>query len=308
MIINPAVIHRAPSNFKIMKKLIITTLPLLLSLLLLSGCSGLSERELAVHFNSRPPAATMPYDQPRYLPNAVPDQLPFSFRAYPNGDLLGTVEAGGQESGTILQKVNQSASEILEYYTQLLTEAAFTNTSESHSYQVFFPPEESGATFCGDQGAAVILEMFDFEDGSKDVRLHYSTDDAAIKRTTCGQPVLAIEDFPFPHLAAPPNASVMGGGGGGGGGGGAGTRPGPMGYMVSIEINSGDSLEFVNNHYVDLLTAEGWILLSQSSSEASIESNWDFGFYETRSWLARLITSVGDAPNQYLIRLLAISP
>jgi len=249
----------------------------------------------------------MPYDNPQYILHSAPDQLPFSFRIFPNGDLLGTVVANGQESGTILLKVDQSASNILEYYTNLLTEAAFAETSESYSYQVFFPPEESGATFCSEQGIAVFLEIFELEDGLKDVRLHYTFDDQVIEHTTCGQPILEIEDFPFPHLTAPPDSVVLGGGRGGGGGG-MSTRQGPMGYIAEIVINSDSSLELVYDHYEDLLVAEGWVLLHQNSTGDYFESNWDFGFYETRSWLARLTASVGETPDQYTITLRAISP
>ncbi len=290
-----------------MKKPTIYTLSLLISIFLLSGCTRFSERELAGHLNSRPTAVTMPYDNPRYLLHSVPDQLPFSFVASAGGELLGTVEDSGHESGTILLKTDQSVSDILAYYTNLLAGAALTNASESRSYQVFFPPDESGATFCGDQGVAVFLEIFELGDGLKDVRLHYTIDNEVIGKTTCGEPILDIEDFPFPYLEAPPNSVVVGSAGGGGGGG-SGTRKGPMGYSVEVEINSDDSLEAVYNHYIDLLSAEGWILLDQSSTGNSFESNWDFGFYETRSWLARLIASAGDAPNQYIIKLHAISP
>lgn len=290
-----------------MKKSIFGTIQILISILLLSSCAGLSERELALHLNSRPPAVTMPYDNPRYILNSVPAQLPFSFKAPANGNLLGTVESIGHESGTILLGVDRSAGDILEYYTNLLADAAFSNTSESRSYQVFFQPEGSGATFCSEQGVAVFLEIFESEDGFKDVRLHYTTDDEVIERSTCSQQLLAIEDFPFPYLAAPPNSSVVEGRGGGGGSG-TETRKGPMGYSVETVINSDDSLELVYSHYVDLLAAQGWNMLNQSSSEYSLESNWDFGFYETRSWLARLVVSVGDTPNQYIIELRAISP
>lgn len=283
------------------------TLSLLISIFLLTGCNRLAERDLAQHLNSRPPAVTMPYDDPQYLLRSVPDQLPFSFIASTDGELLGTVEDSGHKSGTILLKTDQSASDILAYYTNLLAGAALTNTSESRSYQVFFPPDVSGATFCGDQGVAVFLDIFESGDGFKDVRLHYTIDNEVIEHTTCGQPILDIEDFPFPYLEAPPNSVVVGGGGGGGGGR-SGTRKGPMGYAVEVEINSDDSLEAVYNHYIDLLAAEGWILLDQSSTENAFESNWDFGFYESRSWLARLIASAGDAPNQYIIKLQAISP
>lgn len=290
-----------------MKKPIFSTLPLLISILILSSCNGFSEREFVTHFNSRPTAVTMPYDNPRYILHSVPDNLPFSFDVPADVDLLGTVEADGHESGTILLKVDQTQSDILENYTNLLTDAAFTSTSESHNYQVFFPPDENGATFCGEQGVAVILEIFESDDGSKDVRIHYTSDDEVLERTTCGQQILTVEDFPFPHLAAPPNSSVVGGGGGGGGSG-SGTHKGPMSYSAEIVINSEDSLESVYNHYVDLLAAEGWLLLNQSSNEYSLKSDWDFGFYDTRSWLAHLDASVGEAPNKYIIKLRAISP
>jgi len=290
-----------------MKKSIIRALLLIISILLLSSCNDRSKHELALKFDSRPAVVTMPYHNPRYFLHSVPDQLPFSFSAPPNGDLLGTVEADGHESGTILVKVDQSTSDILEYYTDLLTGAGYSNTSESYNYHVFFPPEENGATFCSEHGVAIILEIFDSDDGLKDVRLHYTNDKDVIKRTTCSQPILAIEDFPFPYLAAPPNSIVVGGGGGGGGSG-TETRRGPMGYSAKIVINSDDSLESVYNHYVNMIATEGWILLSQSSTENSFESSWDFGFYEIRSWLAHLIASAGDAPNQYVIELRAISP
>jgi len=286
---------------------IMTYTLLLISILLLSSCTGLSKHELAQHFSSQPPTVTMPYNNPQYILHSVPDQLPFSFSVLPNGNLLGTVVATGQKSGTILLEVDQSASDILEYYTTLLTDATFSNTSEGHSYQVFFPPEESGATFCGEQGIAVFLEIFELEDGLKDVRLHYTSDDQVVEHTTCGQPILDIQNFPFPHLAAPHNSLVLEGGGGGGGSG-KDTRQGPMGYLAEIVIVSDNSLESVYNHYKDLLVAQGWILLNQDSIDDSFESNWDFGFYETRSWLARLTVSVGEAPNQYVIKLRAISP
>lgn len=290
-----------------MKKPIIYSLSLLISILLLSSCNGLSEREFVTLFNSRPTAVTMPYDNPRYILHSVPGELPFSFDVPADVDLLGTVEADGHESGTILLKVDQTKRDILEDFTNSLTDAAFTSTSESHNYQVFFPPEENGATFCGKQGVAVILEIYESDDGSKDVRLHYTVDDKALERTTCGQQILTIEDFPFPHLAAPPNSSVVGGGGGGGGGG-SGTRKGPMGYTAKIVINSEDSLESIYNHYVDLLAAEGWLLLNQSSNGYPLKSDWDFGFYKTRSWLAHLEASVGEDSNQYIIELSGISP
>jgi hypothetical protein len=290
-----------------MKKSIIRALLLFTSILLLSSCKDRSKHELSLYFDSRPATVTMPYNNPRYLIHQVPDQLPISFIAPANGELFGTVEADGHESGTILMKVDQSASDILEYYTHLFTGAGYSDASKSYNYQVFFPPEENGATFCSEQGVAIILEIFDSEDGLKDVRLHYTTDKDVIERTTCGQPILAIEDFPFPYLAAPPNSIVVGGGGGGGGSG-TETRRGPLGYSAKIVINSDDSLESVYNHYVDMIAAEGWILLSQSSTEHSLESSWDFGFYEIRSWLAHLITSAGDAPNEYVIELRAVSP
>jgi hypothetical protein len=290
-----------------MKKSIISTLPILISIILLSSCSGRSEHELAQLFDSLPPSVTMPYENPQYFVNAVPDQLPFSFIAPPNSDLLGAVEDGGHQSGTVLLKSDQSTNEILDYYTNLLTEAEFSNARESRSYRVFFPPAGDGAAFCGEQGAAVFLEIFENDAGSKDVRLSYTTDTNVIERTTCGQPILAIEDFPFPYLEAPANASVIGGGGGGGGGG-KDTRQGTMGYMAQTVIDSEDSLEIVYQHYADLLAAEGWVLLSQSPAKNSLESSWDFGFYETRSWLARLTASPGDTPNQYIISLRAISP
>jgi hypothetical protein len=286
-------------------------LGLLISLLLgslLAGCSGSTGRELESTLNSRPAAVTMPYDQPQVLVHAVPEDLPFDFSAYPGGELLGTVAAGNLASGTILQTVDASAEEILDYYRAELTEAAFTDANEGRSYQVFYPPEGSGAVFCSGEDDVVILQIFDRDDGARDVRLHYSTNEAVIARTTCADPILAIENFPFPQLPAPPNASVMGGGGGGGGGGGQGSHPGTLGYMVSSVIHSEDSLEAVNQHYVDLLAGEGWTLLGQSAGENSLESNWDFGFYQSRSWLMRLITSVGDEPNQYTVQLRAISP
>jgi hypothetical protein len=298
---------QAITDLNVMKKSIICTLPFLMCMLLLSSCTALSARELKVVFSSRPPAVTMPYEQPEYILHSVPEELPFFFVLPAGGELLGAVEDTGQARGTILLKSDQSASDILEHFTNLLMDSTFTSTSESHRYQVFFPPEENGATFCSEQGTAVILEIFELEDGLKDVRLHYAMDGEAIKYTACGQPMVELEDFRFPYLSAPPNASVAGGGGGGGGKE-EGTRPGLMGYSVEIVINSTDDLDFVADHYKNLLSVEGWTLLNQSLSEHSYTSDWDFGFYETRSWLARLIVSAGDAPDQYTIELRAISP
>jgi hypothetical protein len=119
--------------------------------------------------------------------------------------------------------------------------------------------------------------------------------------------MVELEDFRFPYLSAPPNASVAGGGGGGGSKE-EGTRQGLRGYTVEVVINSTDDLDFVADHYKNLLSVEGWTLLNQSLSEQSYTSDWDFGFYETRSWLARLIVSAGAAPDQYTIELRAISP
>jgi hypothetical protein len=288
-------------------KTIIHTVLLAISILLLSSCDRFSDDDLTLHFNSHPLPITIFYDEPLYILHSVPEQLPFPFGILPNGKLLGTVLANGQKSGTILLEVDQNASDILEYYTNLLTDVAFSDINESHNYQVFFPPEESGATFCSEQGIAIFLEIFGLENGLKDVRLHYTSDAQVIEHTTCGQPTLDIENFPFPHLTAPPNSSVLGGGGGGGGSG-KDTRQGSMGYLAEITINSDDSLEAVYNHYKDLLVAQGWILLNQNSTDRYFECNWDFGFYETRSWLARLTVSVGESPNQYIIILRAISP
>jgi len=301
-------IFQAATDLNVIKKSIISTLPFLLSMLLLSSCTGLSERELKLVFSRRPPVVTMPYEHPRYILHSVPDELPFSFVVPAGGELLGTVEDTRHASGTILLKSDQSASDILEHFTNVLTVSTLTNTSESHSYQVFFPPADNGATFCSERGVAVILEIFEFEDGLKDVRLHYTMDSEVIDYTACGQAIVEIEDFRFPHLVAPPNASVVGGGGGGGGGEADETRTGLIGYSVEVVIDSNDDLEFVYSHYRNMLSAEGWILLSQSLSEYSYTSDWDFGFYKTRSWLARLIVSVGEAPNQYVIELRAISP
>ena len=291
-----------------MKKSIINPLPFLMSMLLLSSCASLSERELNVIFNSRPPAVTMPYDNPHYVLQSVPDQLPFSFVVPFGGELLGSIEDSGHMSGTILLKIDQNASDIQKNFTALLTDAAFTDSSTRSRYQVFFPPEENGATFCSEEGVAVILEIFEFEDGSKDVRLHYTIDSEVIERTTCGQPIRVVEDFPFPQLSAPSDSSIIGGGAGGGGGEKEEVRKGLMGYSTEIVINSNDSLDFVHAHYRKMLLAEGWKLLNQSLTENSYTSDWDFGFYKTRSWLARLIVSVGEAPNQYTIELRAISP
>lgn len=291
-----------------MKKPKINTLLFLIGLLFLSSCTGLSERELQRIFSSHPPAMTVPYEHPDYIVQSVPNELPFSFAVPPGGQLLGTVEDTGRASGTILLKSDQANSLILEYFTDLLTPSALTDTSQSHDYHVFFPPEGNGATFCGERGVAVILEIFESEEGLKDVRLHYTMDRDMIASTTCGQPVLELEDFPFPRLLAPPNASVLGGGGGGGGGEEETARRGLMGYSAEVLIASRDNLEFIHNHYKDMLSAEGWILLNENASEYSYSSDWDFGFYRTRSWLARLIVSVDETSNQYKIELRAISP
>jgi hypothetical protein len=245
----------------------------------------------------------MPYENARYILGSVPERLPFPFSISENGKLLGTAEDEGHESGTILLIDPQSEGDIVEYYTKLLTDAALIRESERYHYQVFFPAEGGGAAFCDGQDRAVFLEIFDLGDGLKDVRLHYSTDQDVIARTHCGEPVLAVEDFPFPNLAAPPNAFVIGGGGGGGG-----SRGGRNGFSAETLITTDDSLESINDHYLKLLAAEGWVLLDQSSTEYSLESSWDFGYHETRSWLARLIVSSADAPNQYLIQLRSVSP
>ena len=293
-----------------MKKSKILSFVIVLGLLLLASCQGISKRDLAQHFNSRPAAVTMPYNSPRYIPGSVPEGLPFEFEVMASGELLGTVEDSGGKSGTILLVVDQNAGEILRYYSEQLGGAELANTSDSRDYRVFFPPDGSGATFCGEQGTAVLLEIFDGDNEMKDVRLHYTVDREVVGRTTCGEPLFAIEDFPFPRLAAPPNSTfVKGGGGGGGGGGGSETFLGPMGYLVEVIINSEDSLENVNNHYVALLKEEGWTLLDQNATGNAFESSWDFGFFETRSWLARLTTAVvGDTGDQYAVRLQAVSP
>jgi hypothetical protein len=293
-----------------MKKSMILILTLLSNQLLLSSCAGSPERELLSQLNSRPPALAMPYENPKTILDSVPDPLPFTFIAPSEGELLGTVEDHDRESGTILLMVDQSASDILAYYTNLLTDSSFADTRDSHSHQVFFPSEGSGATFCRDQDSAIVLKINNLEDGLKDVRLHYTTDQEVIQHTTCGQSILALEDFPFPYLPAPPSASNAGDSWGGGGGGGRQgvSHAGPLGYASEMAIITDDSLEGVNNHYVDLLVAEGWILINQSSTSESFESHWDFGYYETRSWLARLTVSIGDVPSQFHIELRAISP
>ena len=51
-----------------------------------------------------------------------------------------------------------------------------------------------------------------------------------------------------------------------------------------------------------------WLLLNQSADDSGATSDWDFGFYATRSWLARLIISPGDEPDQYRVELRAVSP
>ncbi len=300
-------IFQPATDLNLMKKSLISTLLFLMSLLLLSSCAALSEHELKTVFNSRPPAVTMPYEHPQYLLNSLPEELPFLFDLPAGGELLGTVEDTGQARGTILLKSDQSAADILKHFTNLFTASTFTNTRESHRYQVFFPPEENGATFCREQDVAVILEIYGSEEGLKDVRLHYAMDGEGIEHTTCGQPIVAIEDFPFPQLSAP-STSSMAGGGGGGGGEENGTRRGLMGYSLESVITSDDNLDFVYNHYKNILSDQGWILLGQDVSEYSYASDWDFGFYKTRSWLARLIVSAGEAPNQYRIELRAVSP
>jgi hypothetical protein len=294
----------------IMKKSIILISTLLSINISLSSCTGSPEHELLSHLNSRPPALAMPYQNPKFILNSVPDHLPFTFIASSDGELLGTVEDNDHESGTILQIINQSTSDILEYYTRLLTDSSFANTHDIYSHQVFFPSEGSDATFCREQDSAIFLKIYDLEGGLKDVRLHYTTDKEVIKHTTCDQPILAIEDFPFPYLPAPPNSSSVGGirGGGGGGGRQGVLHASPLGYLSEIEIITDDSLEVVQNHYLDLLVAEGWTLISQSSTSESLESSWDFGYYETRSWLARLTVSIGDVSNQFYIELRTISP
>ncbi len=293
-----------------MKKSIIVIFTLLSSHILLSSCTGNPELELFSYLQSRPPALAMPYENPIYFLDSVPDHLPFPYITSSEGKLLGTVEDGDHESGTILLIVDQSASDILAYYTGLLTDSSFTNANDSNSYQVFFPSEGSGATFCNEQDSAIILKIYDLGDGLKDVRLHYTTDKDVIKHTTCGQVILTIEDFPFPYLPAPPNCSnVEGSRGGGGGGGGQGdSRIGPLGYIAEIVISTDDSLESIHHHYMDLLAAEGWVLINKSSTTESFESSWDFGYYETRSWLARLIVSTSEVPNQFHIELRAVSP
>jgi hypothetical protein len=290
-----------------MKKPKINALRVLMCMLFLAGCTGLSEHELRIVFSSRPSPMTVSYEHAEYIVQAVPAGLPFSFAVPPRGELLGSVEDAKHTNGTILLQSDQSANAILEYFTNLFTDSTLTDTSKSHSYQVFFPPEGNSATFCSERGVAVILEIFDLEEGLKDVRLHYTMDHDVIASTTCGQPVLEIEDFPFPRLVAPPNSSVLGGGGGGGGGEEE-TTHGLMGYSVEMLLDSSDDLEFVHNHYRDMLSAEGWILLNQNAADDSYISDWDFGFYKTRSWLARLIVSAGETPNQYKIELRAISP
>ena len=293
-----------------MRKSIIFIITFLSSNIFLSGCAVKPEQELLLQLNNRPPALAMPYENPKYILDSVPENLPFIFIVPPKGELLGTVEDNDHESGTILLIVDQNASDILEYYTSLFTDSSFTDTSDVYSYQVFFPSEGSGATFCGEQNSAILLKIYNLEDGLKDVRLHYSTDKEVINRTTCSQPILVIEDFLFPYLPAPPNSLSVGGikGGGGGGSKQGDSRMGPVGYSAEIEIVTDDSLELVHNHYLDLLIAQGWTLISQSSTAESFESSWDFGYYETRSWLARLTVSTEDVPNQLHIELRAISP
>lgn len=302
-------IFQAVHTLEAMKKSIRRTLPFLMSMLLLAGCAGLTERELKDIFSSRPPALAMPYENPRYILQSVPDRLPFSLVVPAGGELLGTIEDTGQTSGTILLKLDQSVPDILTYFTDLLTDSAFASPGTRYNYRVFFPPEEQGATYCSERGAAILLEIFELENGSKDVRLHYTLDRDLIEQTTCSQPIAAIGDFPFPHLPAPSASSIAGGGGGGGGGGEEEQiRNGLMGYSAETVIHSDDSLYSVDSHYRNMLAAEGWTLLGQDLSEHSYTSDWDFGFYKTRSWLARLIVSAGEAPNQYRVELRAVSP
>jgi hypothetical protein len=293
-----------------MKKSTSIILTLLSSIILLSSCVVSPERELLSQLNRRPPALAMPYENPKTILDSTPDHLPFTFIAPSEGELLGTVEDIDHESGTILLIVDQSASDVLEYFTRLLTDSSFANTRDIYSHQVFFPSDGSGATFCREQDSAISLEIYDLEGGLKDVRLHYTTDMEVIKQTTCGQPILAIEDFTFPYLPAPHNSSIVEGSKGGGGGGGrqGGLHAGPLEYTSEIVIITDESLEWVQNHYLDLLAAEGWTLINQSSTPELFESSWDFGYYDTRSWLARLTVSIGDVPNQFHIELRAISP
>jgi hypothetical protein len=272
-------------------------------MLFLSSCTRLAERDFAQYLDSRPAGPTMPYRNARYLLGSVPDRIPFAFQVSETGELLGTAVDEDHDSGTILLLEDQSAGDILAYYTGVLTDSALIHERERYKYEVFFPPEGGRASFCSLQDRAVFLEIFDLEDGLKDVRLHYTSDPDVIARTHCGLPVLAIEDYPFPYLAAPPNASAVGGGSGGGG-----KRAGYSGFSAETVVVTNDSLESVNDHYLKLLAAEGWILLDQSSTETSRESSWDFGYKETRSWLALLIVSTGDAPDQYRIELRSVSP
>jgi hypothetical protein len=278
--------------------------------LLLVGCAGSAEDALLARLDNRPPAPGMPYEDPQALVGFVPGDLPFPFSAPPGGEVLGTVEDGGGLSGTVLLTSGQSAADVRDYYSGLLGGSSFADASELWGYYVFFPPQGEGATFCNGQAGAVVLEITPLEDGTNDVRLHYTTDAEVIGRMTCGQPVLAIEDFPFPYLPAPPAASGDGGsrGGGGGGGGGTDASAGPLGFTAEIEITSDESLAWVNDYYRDLLVGEGWIVIDESSTGDSFETSWDFGYYQTRSWLARLIVSSGDAPDQYRVEFRAVSP
>jgi hypothetical protein len=293
-----------------MKKNLLHTFMIFICLGLLSscGCKRTPEDDLADYLNSRPPAASMPYENPRYIPQALPEHLPFNFEVSEDEELLGSVEDRDHKNGTILLKTDQSANDILEHYKDLLAADDIYSTSESHTYQVFFPPEDDGATFCSDQGFMAILEIFERGDGAGDVRLHYIADQDVIEQTTCGQPILSLEDYVFPSLSAPPNSASIGGGGGGGSPEETITGKGPIAYTMETYIACPDDLEAIYNHYKDQLGEEGWSLIGENAADSSIDSDWDFGYYGTRSWLAHLAVAIDEDPSQYRIELRAISP
>ncbi|MGD8457372.1 MAG: hypothetical protein PVF83_13405 [Anaerolineales bacterium] len=292
------------------KKQPLLTLASLFALILLTGCAGRAVSELVSLLDAHPPVLAMPYQEPDILPGSLPPDLPFPFTTLPGGELLGSVVDGDGRSGTVLLVAVQSPEDILAYYTPLLSASSFMDTTDARGYNVFFPAQGSSATFCSGQARAVILKIYPREDGANDVHLHYTTDEAVIADTTCAEPILAIEDFPFPTLPALPSASDVAGsrGGGGGGGGQDYGQVGPLGYTAETFFTSSDDLEAVHRYYQDLLAGEGWIMLEESTADDSVESSWDFGYYQTRSWLARLIVSTGDEPDQYRVEFRAVSP
>ena len=239
--------------------------------------------------------------QPQLLPGQLPPSFPADFPLPPGARVVGSLVAARP---TIALDTDQSAEEVIAYYTEQLTAAGW-NAPEG------IPPRQGGfvhssfgmagrthALYYRDDGPGLNIVTQTAASGRTSVLISQMPDGTGpIHRAARGR-MMHYDIFSIlPVIMPPPRSQQFQEGGSGGGG----DR-----VIANARVETDLDLAALASHYIAQLEHGGWRRTDGGESDPVAWSTWNFESEEKEPWRALLvILKRPDVPRRYWVHLLA---